>query len=354
VLAAMAALADLERVVRGVSSEELRAAAGVADRTYRRARRELLESGELVVLSGAGGRGNTNVWRVRASAQTTVAGCAVPPRRVMPPDGVRPLLAPVAASAGGLAAADDAGPRADPSELGSGAAAGGNGPGVTGVSGQKGGPDRTVSEQNCPVWSGVSAVKDGQDRTLFELPAVETPAQTPAETPAETPAAIARAGREPQNPRTGEDPPTPLAGGLSPDSILIEQTYITERGRRRRRMVRVDLDEVHRGLEIPTASDRRDWQQTRELLGETVGESTFAIWLKPVELIAVDGDRRFVLAAPPATAGWVSNRFGRLLAACASRVGREVRFAEESERHAVGPDAMSRSALSTNQEEAAG
>jgi hypothetical protein len=60
-LAALAALADPEGLVRGVSSEELCAAAGVADRTYRRARRELLESGELALVSGVGGRGNTNV-----------------------------------------------------------------------------------------------------------------------------------------------------------------------------------------------------------------------------------------------------------------------------------------------------
>ena len=119
-------------------------------------------------------------------------------------------------------------------------------------------------------------------------------------------------------------------------------------------MVRVDLDEVRRGLEIPTAADRRDWQQTRELLEETVGESTSAIWLEPVEVIAVDGDQKLILAAPSATAGWVSNRFGRVIAACASRGGCEVRFAEEPERHAVVPDAPSRSACSTNQRAAAG
>ena len=93
-------------------------------------------------------------------------------------------------------------------------------------------------------------------------------------------------GREPQNPRIAEDLPTPLAGGLSPDSILIEQTYVIERGRRRRRRVRVDLDEVRRGLEIPTAADRCDWQQTRERLEATVGEGTFAIWLEPIVLAA--------------------------------------------------------------------
>ncbi len=38
---------------------------GVDDHTYRRARKELLESGELVLVHRACGRGNTNVWEVR-------------------------------------------------------------------------------------------------------------------------------------------------------------------------------------------------------------------------------------------------------------------------------------------------
>ncbi len=67
-LSAMAALADVDGVVRGLLSEELCAAAGMADRTYRRARQELLESGELELVSGAGGRGNANVWQVRVPA----------------------------------------------------------------------------------------------------------------------------------------------------------------------------------------------------------------------------------------------------------------------------------------------
>jgi hypothetical protein len=71
-------------------------------------------------------------------------------------------------------------------------------------------------------------------------------------------------------------------------------------------------------------------------LANSVGESTFATSLAPVVLIAVDGDQRLVLDGPPATAGWTSNRFGRVLVASALRVGREVRFAEELERHAVG------------------
>jgi hypothetical protein len=206
-LAAMAALADPDGVVRGVSSEELCAAAGVADRTYRRARRELLESGELALLSGAGGRGNTNVRQVRASAQARAGGRMAPPRRVTPPDGARPLLAPVASPAGAPAAADGV-RRPQPGELGFGAAAGGNRPGLTGVSGEKGGQDRTVSQENCPVTSGVSGLKGGQDCTVFELTAAETSAQAPAETPA----ANARLGREPQNPEPGKTPDPPCRG----------------------------------------------------------------------------------------------------------------------------------------------
>jgi hypothetical protein len=118
--------------------------------------------------------------------------------------------------------------------------------------------------------------------------------------------------------------------------VIVEQTYVSERGRRRRRMVRIDLDEVRRGLGTPTAADRLDWQRIRKLLQATVGESTFAIWLDPAELIAVDGQRQLVIAVPAVTASWAVERFGRLLARCADRVGRELRFATEPEVQALG------------------
>jgi len=118
--------------------------------------------------------------------------------------------------------------------------------------------------------------------------------------------------------------------------MTVEQVYTTDRGRRRRRQVRIDLDEVRRGLGIPTAADRGDWQQIRELLEEAVGESTFAIWLEPTELIAIDDERRLVIAVPTETASWTVKRFGRLLARCAERVGRELRFASEPDVHALG------------------
>ena len=118
--------------------------------------------------------------------------------------------------------------------------------------------------------------------------------------------------------------------------MIIEQAYTTGRGRRRRRMVRVDLDGVRRGLGIPTAADRGDWRRIRELLEAAVGESTFEIWLEPTELIAADEQHRLVVGVPAATAAWTSARFGRLLERCAARVGRELRFASEPEVHAFG------------------
>jgi hypothetical protein len=118
--------------------------------------------------------------------------------------------------------------------------------------------------------------------------------------------------------------------------MIVEQVYTTERGRRRRRQVRIDLDEIRRRLGMPSTADRGDWQQIRELLEATVGESTFAIWLEPAELIAVDHERRLVIAVPAATASWTRERFGRLLTRCAERVGRDLRFASEPEVHALG------------------
>jgi hypothetical protein len=325
----MAALADAGGIVSGLSKEELCAAAGVEDRTYRRARGELLECGELELVEGGGGRGNTNVWQIRVlpDAAATAATAATPARRVGAPAVARPLLASVAA----------------PTDE--------NCPVVTGVPLQKGGQDRTVSEQNGPVWSGVSPGKGGQDRTLFD----ETPAQTPAETPAQTPARYTRAGKEPLKPRTGEDPPNPPAGGSPPDSRLIEQTYVTDRGRIRRRVVRVDLDEVRRGLGLPTIGDRGDWERVRALLRDAVGESTFDIWLDQVELIAVDRGV-LVLSVNEQTASWVQKRFGRLLARCVEPTGRDFRFASEPECEALGHQDQRQSAdvraLRTDQKEA--
>src|SRR5262249_38547417 len=74
------------------------------------------------------------------------------------------------------------------------------------------------------------------------------------------------------------------------------------------------------------------WEQIRAVLPDVVGESTFEIWLGPLELIAVD---TLVVSAPRETAGWVARRFGRILDSAAERAERRLRVAEEVERQAA-------------------
>jgi hypothetical protein len=117
---------------------------------------------------------------------------------------------------------------------------------------------------------------------------------------------------------------------------MVEETYVTGRGRTRRRRVRVDLSEVRQRLGLPTRADRDAWQHARELLREAVGVSTFEIWLDRVELIAIDSGGGLVLAAGDETVGWVRDRFGRLISDRGRRAGRDVRIAGELERRAIG------------------
>ncbi len=332
-LATMAAVADEDGAVRDLSTDQLCLAAGIADRTYRRARTALLASGSIELVNGVGGRGNTNVWMVRNPRELGDAVRSRVPRRVAPPAGARPLIAS-AGSPG--AAAQVQQPATEVGEKGGQdrTLTAGNSPILTGVSGTKGGHDRTVRDEKCPVVTGVSVSKGGQDPTLFELAPLESPAQTPAKTPAETPASNARAGREPLNPRIREDPPSPPERGSSRDSIVVEEKYVTARGRTRRRAVRTDLDEVRRGLGLPGAGDRSAWAQVRKRLRELVGESMFEIWLEPLELIAIDASGTLVIDAPPATCSWLRHRYDRVIARCAEEASRALRFAEEAERQA--------------------
>ena len=144
-LAATAALADEQRVVEGLTTERLCAAAGVADRTYRRARSALLASGELILRSGRGGRGNTNSWQIPDPRSRDAGVEPVSSRRVAPPPGARPLIATVAPL-----------PPAAVEEGGRTTGVGRDGEGRL-VGGGKGREDRMIRAQNCPVVTGVSA-----------------------------------------------------------------------------------------------------------------------------------------------------------------------------------------------------
>ncbi|MFZ0973407.1 MAG: DnaA N-terminal domain-containing protein [Solirubrobacteraceae bacterium] len=125
--------------------------------------------------------------------------------------------------------------------------------------------------------------------------------------------------------------------------ILVEESYVTARDRKRRRQVQVELDEVRRQLGIPGVADRDDWEQTRSHLRELVGDSTFEIWLQPLELIAIDTAGVLVIAAPAATRGWVEQRFSRVLARCGEQRSRALRLADESECQALARDGRAHS-----------
>jgi hypothetical protein len=116
---------------------------------------------------------------------------------------------------------------------------------------------------------------------------------------------------------------------------VVEETYVTERGRKRRRLVTVDLAAVRARLAAGSAADRTAWEQVRMLLLQTVSKSTFEIWLEPLELIAVDGSGTLIVSAPNATVSWTRQRFGWLLNRAAQGVGRPLRIADEVERKAA-------------------
>ena len=65
----------------------------------------------------------------------------------------------------------------------------------------------------------------------------------------------------------------------------------------------------------PTAA----WRELQAELRRTVGETTFEIWLAPLELRSVR-DGKVLVEAPQATCDWVAKRFGRLLETSAKHV----------------------------------
>jgi chromosomal replication initiator protein len=69
----------------------------------------------------------------------------------------------------------------------------------------------------------------------------------------------------------------------------------------------------------PTAA----WRELRAELRQAVGESTFEIWLEPLEFAGIR-DGKLLIDAPKPTRAWLAKRFGRVLQSCAS--------------HAFGPD----------------
>jgi chromosomal replication initiator protein len=72
------------------------------------------------------------------------------------------------------------------------------------------------------------------------------------------------------------------------------------------------------------------WHQIRAELRRVVGDSTYEIWLGPIEFRSLQGDV-LLLAAPEGTQSWISKRFERVLESCARAIlGGDVRVAFES------------------------
>ncbi len=95
-------------------------------------------------------------------------------------------------------------------------------------------------------------------------------------------------------------------------------------------------------MELPAQLEPTSaWRAIRAEARRMVGESTYEIWLAPLEVKAWDG-AILMLQAPPSTQAWVAKRFGRILETCAlSVVGSAIRvsFAGESDtgHDAKGP-----------------
>jgi hypothetical protein len=293
-LATLAALADEDGCVEGLSSEEICEASGLSDRTYRRARGELLDGGEITLEAAGGGRSRRNRWRVRDPRTAAGAGVrAATPSRPLSGSQM-PLMAAVR----------------DMSPTGRSAAA----------------------EVEPAQEVGFSAIDPGGLRNPGRNPGVNpgqirTPddRETPAQTPAETPAPHARAGRESQNLRT--TPPDPPEGGHT-DTVSVIEEYVSDRGRRRRRLVAADPAEISR----PTDRDQADWLQVRQALRSALGEEMFEVWLVNYTLRAVSAvDGALLIDGPVQTRPWVRSRYRTVLTSEAQRAERRCRLATDRE-----------------------
>jgi chromosomal replication initiator protein len=96
-------------------------------------------------------------------------------------------------------------------------------------------------------------------------------------------------------------------------------------------------------LELPANREPVDaWREIRAELRRVLGESTYSIWIAPLEVKALERSA-LLLKAPPATQAWVAKRFGRILETCASAVlGEQVRVAVEG---TSGPESDARAEL---------
>ncbi|HWE58985.1 MAG TPA: chromosomal replication initiator protein DnaA [Solirubrobacteraceae bacterium] len=84
------------------------------------------------------------------------------------------------------------------------------------------------------------------------------------------------------------------------------------------------------------------WQDIRSRLRTSVGDSTYDIWLAPLEIKSWDGSV-LLLQGKPGTDSWIADRYGRELERCARAVfGSPVKVAFAGDPAAVAHDALSK------------
>ena len=181
-----------------LSTDEIRAAAGMADSTYRRARAALLASGELGLATAGGGRASTNRWML---ARPTFGRRTAGQRqgtRVAPDSTARPSLATVAKQSEAVAVDGETARDAETVKGPGSSAVSASNPGQTGLFP----PERSGIERcfRAKPRSGSDCFPDGF-------------AANPAGNPATNPAAQRARGKGTPEPRNQDYPPSPPEGG---------------------------------------------------------------------------------------------------------------------------------------------
>jgi chromosomal replication initiator protein len=96
-------------------------------------------------------------------------------------------------------------------------------------------------------------------------------------------------------------------------------------------------------LSLPTHHEAVPaWQTIRASLRRRVGESTYDIWIAPIQARSWDGEI-LLLEAPAGTRQWISARYSRVLEHCARELlgdSARVTFAEGDSRRQPGPERL--------------
>ena len=75
--------------------------------------------------------------------------------------------------------------------------------------------------------------------------------------------------------------------------------------------------------QVPDDSSRHEldalWRATQDRLRASVPESTFRLWLEPLQAVGASGDTLY-LTAPDGIRAWVERRYSALIARGAGRV----------------------------------